>query len=62
MNGSYLRGELYYTNLGYGVGSEQEGYRRWSSCQNDLQNQHSPTVIVAAITSRKKNDLPSTAP
>lgn len=26
--------------------------------QNDLQNQHSPTVIVAAITSRKKERSP----
>lgn len=62
MNGSYLRGELYYANLGCGVGSEQEGYRPVIILQNDLQNQHSPTVIVAAITSRKKERSPIHCP
>lgn len=27
MDRTYLRGDLYYVNLGRGIGSEQEGYR-----------------------------------
>ena len=27
MNRTYLRGDMYYADLGQGVGSEQEGYR-----------------------------------
>ena len=28
MNHTYLRGDMYYADLGRGIGSEQEGYRR----------------------------------
>ena len=52
MNKTYKRGEMYYTDLGKGVGSEQEGYRPVIIIQNDVGNRHSPTVIVASITSR----------
>ena len=27
MNKTYLRGDMYYADLGRGIGSEQEGYR-----------------------------------
>lgn len=27
MNRTYLRGDMYYADLGHGIGSEQEGYR-----------------------------------
>lgn len=54
MNRTYLRGDIYYADLEQGVGSEQEGYRPVVIIQNNVGNKHSPTVIVAAITSRKK--------
>lgn len=52
MNQAYLRGDLYYADLGKGIGSEQEGYRPVVIIQNNIGNKHSPTVIVAAITSK----------
>lgn len=52
MNQTYLRGDLYYADLGKGVGSEQEGYRPVVIIQNDTGNRYSPTVIVAAISSK----------
>lgn len=48
----YLRGDMYYADLGIGVGSEQRGYRPVLIIQNNVGNKHSPTVIIAAITSR----------
>lgn len=61
MNRTYLRGDIYYADLEQGVGSEQEGFRPVVIIQNDVGNRHSPTVIVAAITSRKegKEKLPT---
>ena len=61
MNKTYLRGEMYYADLGKGVGSEQEGYRPVVIIQNDVGNRHSPTVIVASISSRifGKRKLPT---
>jgi len=60
MNGTYLRGEIYFADLEHGVGSEQMGYRPVLIIQNDTGNKHSPTVIVAAISSaRKKDYLPT---
>ena len=52
MNETYLRGELYYADLGTGIGSEQNGYRPVVIIQNDVGNRHSPTTIVAAISTR----------
>lgn len=52
MDFAYLRGEIYYANLGVGVGSEQEGYRPVVIVQNDLGNRYSPTVIVAPLSSK----------
>ena len=54
------RGEIYYADLSPVVGSEQGGIRPVLIVQNDVGNQFSPTVIAAAITSRRyKTNLPT---
>lgn len=57
MSRTYLRGDLYYADFGMGVGSEQNGCRPVMVVQNDTGNRYSPTVIVAAVTSRKENKV-----
>lgn len=52
MNQIYRRSEIYYADLGDQFGSEQRGYRPVVIVQNDVGNLHSPTVIVASITSK----------
>jgi mRNA interferase MazF len=52
MNHTYLRGDMYYADLEPGIGSEQHGNRPVLIIQNDVGNKHSPTVIVAAVTSK----------
>lgn len=51
------RGEIYHASLNPVIGSEQGGYRPVLVIQNNKGNQHSPTVIVAAITSKTKNTM-----
>ena len=46
------RGDIYYADLSPVVGSEQGGIRPVLVVQNDVGNKYSPTVIVAAITSK----------
>ena len=46
------RGDIYYADLRPVVGSEQGGVRPVLIIQNDVGNKHSPTVIIAAITSK----------
>ncbi|MGI6000613.1 PemK family transcriptional regulator [Lachnoclostridium sp. An131] len=54
------RGDIYYADLRPVVGSEQGGVRPVLVIQNDTGNRHSPTVIVAAITSKmNKAKLPT---
>ena len=54
------RGDIYYADLRPVVGSEQGGIRPVLVIQNDTGNRHSPTVIVAAITSKMtKAKLPT---
>ena len=54
------RGDIYYADLSPVVGSEQGGVRPVLIIQNDVGNRHSPTVICAAITSKKnKAKLPT---
>jgi len=54
------RGDIYYADLRPVVGSEQGGIRPVLIIQNDIGNMHSPTVIVAAITSKlKKTQMPT---
>ena len=48
------RGEIYRADLDPVVGSEQGGIRPVVIIQNYTGNLHSPTVIVAAITTRRK--------
>ncbi|MDO4340735.1 MAG: type II toxin-antitoxin system PemK/MazF family toxin [Eubacteriales bacterium] len=55
MNRTYLRGDMYFADLGQCIGSEQEGNRPVVIIQNDVGNRHSPTVIVAAVTTQKEN-------
>lgn len=49
---SVYRGDIFYADLEPVIGSEQGGIRPVLVIQNDIGNRHSPTVIVAAITSR----------
>lgn len=52
-------GDIFYVELD-GVGCEQQGLRPVIIIQNDVGNRHSPTVIVAAITSQiSKAKLPT---
>lgn len=50
MNPTCFRGELYFADLGHGIGSEQEGYRPVVILQNDVGNAYSPTTIIAPIS------------
>lgn len=61
MDRKIRRGDIFYANLDPVIGSEQGGERPVLIIQNDKGNQHSPTVIVAAVTSRvnKKKSLPT---
>jgi mRNA interferase MazF len=54
------RGEIYYADLSPVIGSEQGGLRPVVIIQNDIGNRHSPTTIVASITSKMgKKPLPT---
>lgn len=54
------RGDIFYADLGETVGSEQGGTRPVMVIQNNVGNIYSPTVIVAAITSKiKKEYMPT---
>lgn len=56
----FLRGEIYRADLSPVVGSEQGGLRPVLIIQNDVGNRYSPTVIVAAMTSKmEKARLPT---
>lgn len=60
MNQFILRGQLYYADLNPVIGSEQGGIRPVLVIQNDTGNKHSPTIIIAAITSKAmKTILPT---
>lgn len=54
------RGDIYYADLRPVKGSEQGGVRPVVVIQNNIGNHYSPTVIVAALTSReRKNKMPT---
>lgn len=60
MEKNIKRGDIFYAELNPVIGSEQGGTRPVLIISNDTGNRYSPTVIVAAITSRKsKNNLPT---
>lgn len=44
-----LRGDMFYANLGRGIGSEQKGYRPVLVIQNDVGNKFSPTVMLPLL-------------
>ena len=56
------RGDIYHADLNPVFGSEQGGYRPVLVIQNNRGNTHSPTVIVATITSKPKTKLPTHVP
>lgn len=57
------RGDVYYADLSPVVGSEQGGIRPVLILQNNVGNKYSPTVIVAAITSKiNKSKVPTHVP
>ena len=53
------RGDIYYCDFYPVVGSEQSGCRPAIVIQNNVGNQHSPTTIVAPITSKPKKCMPT---
>jgi mRNA interferase MazF len=60
MEKNIKRGDIFYTDLSPSVGSEQGGVRPVIIIQNNVGNKYSPTVIVAAITSKiNKAKLPT---
>ena len=57
------RGDIFYCDLQskQNQGSIQQGKRPVVILQSNLGNRHSPTTIVAPITSKNKNHLPTHA-
>lgn len=54
------RGDIYYANIGENMGSIQSGIRPVMIVQNDFGNMHSPTVLVAILSSKiNKAKLPT---
>mgnify|MGYP002512182706 CR=1 FL=1 len=53
--------EIYYADLSPVKGSEQGGFRPVLILQNDIGNKHSPTTIVACITTKvyQKHKIPT---
>lgn len=49
------RGEIYYVDLGEGVGSEVKKIRPCIIIQNDIGNRFSSTTIICPISHRTKN-------
>ena len=52
MRENIKRGDIFYADLSPVFGSEQGGMRPVLVIQNDIGNRFSPTVIIAAITSK----------
>lgn len=46
------KGQIWYADLSPVIGSEQGGTRPVLIIQNDIGNAHSPTTIIAVITSK----------
>ena len=60
-NWRYLRGDIYYADMEPHIGSERGGKRPVVVLQNNIGNRHSPTLIVATVTTRteKKKNQPT---
>lgn len=59
INKSPERGDIFYADLRPVFGSEQGGVRPVLVIQNDIGNKYSPTVIVAAVSSKFEKELPT---
>lgn len=54
-----VKGAIFYADLDPILGSEQQGIRPVVIIQNELGNKHSPTVLVAPISTKKDKILPT---
>jgi mRNA interferase MazF len=52
MERKIMRGDMYYADLSPVVGSEQDGLRPVVVIQNNIGNKYSPTIVIAAVTSK----------
>ena len=63
MENQFQRGEIYLADLSNSINSEQRGVRPVVIVSNAFINQYSPTVTVAAISSKQKRlELPTHVP
>lgn len=53
------RGQVYYADLNPVTGSEQGGIRPCLIIQNDMGNTHSPTLVIATMTTQSKANIPT---
>lgn len=56
---NYQRGDIYYVEPYYSVGSEQRSGRPAIIVSNNRNNESSPTVEVVYMTTQPKKDLPT---
>ena len=56
-NWKFQRGDIFFTHFGTSTGSEQHGDRPAVILQNDVGNYHSPTLIVATMTSKAEKKV-----
>ena len=56
-NWKFQRGDIFFTHFGASTGSEQHGDRPVVILQNDVGNYHSPTLIVATMTSKAEKKV-----
>lgn len=54
-----VKGAIFYADLDPIIGSEQRGIRPVIIIQNEMGNKHSPTVLVAPISTKKDKILPT---
>ena len=54
-----VRGSIFYADLKGSLGSEQDGIRPVLVIQNNTSNKFSPTTIIASITTKNENILPT---
>lgn len=59
MTDYYKRGDIVIVNFEPVIGSEQGGIRPALVLQNDIGNKYSHTIIVAAISTATKPELPT---
>lgn len=57
MDRKIRRGDMFYTSLPCGLGSEQGGRRPVLVVSNDVDNRFSHTVVVAVMTSRTESKV-----